>query len=58
MKKEIEVCDLCEEKGDEMFKCLCGKVCCEKCIYDHLREEHLGNILDEAMNDWVTVIKQ
>ena len=59
MKKEIEVCDLCEEHYDEMFKCTgCNKVVCPDSKQEHLEDEHMEEILDDVMDDWMIQIEE
>jgi hypothetical protein len=48
VKKEVEVCDDCEEEVDALKICIyCKKLICEDCQEEHIEDNHFESFYDE-----------
>ena len=59
MKKEVEVCDDCEEENNTLKTCnYCKKIICEDCIAEHIEENHFDSFFDEFGDNCYEAYKQ
>lgn len=58
MKKVVDVCDDCDDSEAVCTCTLCNKDFCDDCIDDHLENEHMTDILDDAKDKYTERISE